>query len=473
MNQTKKGGKVIASGGFGCIFNPALKCKNKDKRQEDSITKLMKKKHTKREYDSIMKFKKLLDGIPNYSNYFLIDGFSTCDPDTLNKEDLENFNKKCSALKKMDLTEKNVNSSLDKLTALNMPYGGVDVGNYIESVKLDFGKMVTLNNSLINLLVNGIVPMNKTGVLHCDIKEANILVKEEKHGELMTRIIDWGLSTTFNAEKKVPGPLTDRPFQYNVPFSNVLFNDKFPKMYSEFLKKNPNPSYFLLRSFVINYVVFWIDDRGPGHFKTLNGIFKDLFEKSLINLENKFKDDLIEFDYTFYFIFEYITEILFKFTKNNKFDSMEYFSSVFVKNIDVWGFIMIYLPILEKLYDHFDELSEPEIKIIDKIKNIILFCIESSTEPIEINNLIEQLKELNPLFLRAEKQSSVQFLPKIESQSSISKKKQSKTKISSNKTKKSSSGTKKTSSNKKSSNGTRKRSTKSLSSLRDVMERNA
>jgi hypothetical protein len=239
-------------------------------------------------------------------------------------------------------------------------------------------------------------------------------------------------------------------------------------MYSDFLKKNPDPSYFLLRSFVINYVVFWIDDRGPGHFKTLNGIFKDLFEKSLVNLENKFKDDLIEFDYTFYFIFEYITEILFKFTKNNKFDSMEYFSSVFVKNIDVWGFIMTYLPILEKLYDHFDELSEPEIKIIDKIKNIILFCIECSTEPIEINKLVEQLKELNPLFLRAAKQTNVHFLPKSESQSSISKKTKmssSGTKISSNKTKISSNKTKKTSIKQKSSNNTRKKTTKSISNF--------
>ena len=446
-------------GGFGCIFKPALKCKNKEKRQEEGITKLMKKRHTKREYDSIMKFKKLLDGIPNYSNYFLIDGFSTCDPDTLNEEDLENFNKKCSALKKIDLTGKNVNSSLDKLSALNMPYGGIDVGDYVDSVKLDFDKMVTLNNSLISLLVNGIVPMNKTGVLHCDIKEANILVKEEKNGELMTRLIDWGLSTTFNTEKKVPGPLTDRPFQYNVPFSNVLFNDKFPKMYSDFLKKNPNPSYFLLRSFVVNYVVFWIDDRGPGHFKTLNGIFKDLFEKSLINLESKFKDDIIEFDYTFYFIFEYITEILFKFTKNNKFDSMEYFSSVFVKNIDVWGFIMIYLPIIENLYDNYDELSEPEIKIIDKIKNIILFCIESSTESIEINKLVDQLKELNPLFLRAAKQSNVHFLSKYSASVPYSTTSSHPLHSSSSKRKSSSNKTRKT------SNGTRKKRTKSLSSF--------
>ena len=143
---------------------------------------------------------------------------------------------------------------------------------------------------------------------------------------------------------------------------------------------------------------------------------------------------------------------------------------------------MTYLPILEKLYDHFDELSEPEIKIMDKIKNMILFCIESSTEPIEINKLVEHLKELNPLFLRAAKQTNVHFLPKSESQSSISKKTKisssgakissnktkissNKTKISSSKTKISSSRTKKTSSNKKTPNGTRKRSTKSLSSF--------
>ena len=43
MSKILKGGKVIASGGFGCIFKPALKCKGKDERAKDGITKLMKK----------------------------------------------------------------------------------------------------------------------------------------------------------------------------------------------------------------------------------------------------------------------------------------------------------------------------------------------------------------------------------------------------------------------------------------------
>jgi len=42
-NKSSKGGKVIESGGFGCIFKPSLKCKGKP-RSEGTVTKLMKKK---------------------------------------------------------------------------------------------------------------------------------------------------------------------------------------------------------------------------------------------------------------------------------------------------------------------------------------------------------------------------------------------------------------------------------------------
>lgn len=380
--KKRKGGKVLGSGGYGCIFKPVLKCKNKkrqEKEKEGYVTKLMKTKNTEKEFAYISKYKKLLSEIPNYADYYLIDGFSICKPDILTEADIEKFDKKCSALKKMGLTSKNVNSpgSLDKLMSLNMPYGGIDVGDYIRQVNLDYEKMTTLNNSLIKLLTNGILPMNSKNVFHCDIKEANILVLEKN-----TRLIDWGLSTTYDGEKKVPNPLYNRPFQYNVPFSVVLFNDMFAKMYAEFLKKNPNPSFFIIRAFVVNYVIAWVEKRGLGHLHTLNDTFKMFFEKNLHNIEDKFKDDLIEFDFTFYFIFEYISQILFKYTKNNKFDVMEYFSEVFLKNLDVWGFTMTYIPIAEYLYMNYDKLSPPEILLLNKIKDVILFIIESSTVPI-------------------------------------------------------------------------------------------
>ena len=85
------------------------------------------------------------------SEGFLLDGFSICNPAKLNASDLEDFDKKCTALKKINISTKNVNKSLNKLTALNMPYGGIDIGDYIVKTELNHVKMIQLNNSLINI----------------------------------------------------------------------------------------------------------------------------------------------------------------------------------------------------------------------------------------------------------------------------------------------------------------------------------
>lgn len=396
--RTIKGGKVIGSGGFGCIFKPALKCKNKD-RQNNKISKLMKKKYAVKEYSDIKKYKSLLDNIPNYSDYFLIDGFSECDPDTLTNQDVDAFDKKCSALTKMNISAKNVNKNLDLLGTINMPYGGIDVGDYIYHIKFNYTKMIQLNNSLLKLLTNGIIPMNKKHIYHLDIKESNILVEDNlKTNHFYTRLIDWGLSSMYNGEKSVPTPMHKRPFQYNLPFSIVLFNPDFDKMYSVFLKENIDPTFLSIRTFVIKYVLFWINKRGPGHLKTLNSIYKKLFENELDLISDNYKNDLIEFEYTLYFIFEYISKILFKYTKNNKLELMDYFSEVYLKNVDIWGFVMVYVPIVEYLYDDYKNLSKTELSIIDSIKKIILFVLESCTEPIDIDILSKKIGALNEMF---------------------------------------------------------------------------
>ena len=56
---TQNGGKVIASGGFGCIFKPALKCENDANNTEtynNKITKLMTIKNANEEYKQIQTF---------------------------------------------------------------------------------------------------------------------------------------------------------------------------------------------------------------------------------------------------------------------------------------------------------------------------------------------------------------------------------------------------------------------------------
>jgi len=147
-------------------------------------------------------------------------------------------------------------------------------------------------------------------------------------------------------------------------------------------------------------------------------MFTKMFERSLINIEEKFKEDLIEFDYTFYFIFEYISYVLFKFTHDGVFQKMEYFKTVFLKNIDVWGFIMTYLPIIEYLEPYYKQLCECEKEIFHLVCKMILYAIECSYVPIDQGKVLEMLNKLNELFLQAKKKSTTHFLEKIRSSSS-------------------------------------------------------
>ena len=401
-----KGGKIIASGGFGCIFKPALKCEDSDLRETNKISKLMTAKHANDEYKQIQKFNSVLNRIPNYEHYFLVDDFTLCKPEQLTTEDLSNYTKKCKALKKKDITKKNINQSLDKILALNMPYGGIDIEDFVKNYfVLDSNlnsntntNIIKLNNSLIDLLINGILPMNKLNVFHCDIKDANVLVKPTDT-KLTTRLIDWGLSLIHNLNEGIPRKLYRRPFQYNVPFSSVLFNKEFLRIYYDFLKINVDPDYFQIREFVVNYIFVWNEIRGAGHLSAINDIVKKLTIKDLVAVKhNKIKAHLVEYDFTYYYIIEYLSQILKKYTQNGKFDMVTYFNTIFLKNIDIWGFVMIYISLYEYLYNSFETLNEYQMQFIDKIKYIIIhYLYESPIEEINVSSLANELTKLNSL----------------------------------------------------------------------------
>ena len=93
-----------------------------------------------------------------------------------------------------------------------------------------------------------------------------------------------------------------------------------------------------------------------------------------------------------------------KFTKSDEFMLMDYFNNVFLKNIDVWGLIMTYYPIINILHENFSKLDKLELKLFNKLKYIFIhYLFETATEPIQVSNLVEDLKELNALFKQAEK----------------------------------------------------------------------
>jgi len=400
---TTKGGKVIASGGFGCVFDPALRCKGK-KRIKNNVSKLMIERHVLSEFSEIESIQKVLRNIPKYQDYFLIKDFSKCEPEKLNAEDLKNFKKKCSALPKKDITEKNINDNLDKLLVLNMPHGGMPIDDYIYTIK-DYKELIKLNNLLIDLMNHGIIPMNRENIYHTDVKDTNILIS---HDRTKTRLIDWGLTTEYESDKNEPFPKKwkNRSLQFNIPFSIILFSEKFLEQYTKYIEDGNKVTQKELRPFVENYFDYWMKARGLGHFKHINKIMYLLFihdVKKNVSSKN-IKSDLlvIEKDYTKPYIINYITEILVHFTKFRKDGSINlrvYLDTVFIKIIDIWGLILCYLPILDILFDNYNKLTATEVKLFNMIKSIILkYLYEPRIEPIDIDDLSRELGEINNLF---------------------------------------------------------------------------
>ena len=428
----KQGGKVLASGGFGCVFSPALKCIGENKRDKGKITKLMINKHAKNEYDEIEHLHDKLSMIPNYSEYFLIDDFTLCKPSKLTKSDLKNYTK-CTALQKEKITAKNINKSLTKLTALNMPYGGNNLENFIITNK-SYEKLISLNHKMMNLLKNGILEMNKKHIYHSDIKASNILFLTSKnndgYGEKV-RLIDWSLTVEYIPFKSNPFPKNwkNRPLQFNVPFSVVLFTGYFVDSYTKFLniKENksllakPGSRYEILFLFIKNYLSSWMQEIGIGHFKYINKIMYMLFKyddlkindkrqtssqttqtsQTIILRENESLQNYIETKYTIPCIVDYLVNVLIHFIKmkhDGSLDMRYYLDNIFVKIIDIWGFIISYLPLYELLFENYHNLTHNQMHVFDKLKYIFLkYLYQPENHLIKVKNLEVDLNQLNNL----------------------------------------------------------------------------
>jgi serine/threonine protein kinase len=409
--ENKKGGEVIASGGFGCIFDPALKCSNNDPVVAGQVSKLMFKKYAIAEYEDTLKYKKLLENIPNYRKYFFVDGFSICDPAPLSIQDLKGYKTKCSALSKKNITRKKVNNHLDELKMITMPYGGEDLGDHIQK-NTTSQRLAQVNDSLLDLLENGIMKMNDKGVYHLDIKESNILVDVTTSPDTpIVKLIDWGLSCTYKMGDKIPDALLRRSFQYNAPMSIMILHTTFRKKYDELLSNIPSPDFEVVHEFVSEYLLTWIEERGVGHFKIIHEILEELFKirkKKESKEETDFSIDTSvnyseatgdqKYVVTFNVVVDYLTEILVQYTFEGRSNIFKYFKDVFIKIVDIWGFIMSYSPMLEHYYNNYSNLTKPERKVYAKLRDIFMdYLFASPLNVINLNMLKTDLTQLSVL----------------------------------------------------------------------------
>jgi hypothetical protein len=420
----KNGGKLIESGGFGCIFKPQLKCNPNqilagDNKYfgEKGITKLMRTKYGINEYNEIKRFIPILKTIPNYNKYFIISDYTVCNPQRLSENDLVDFNKvKCSPLKKLNITSKNINNYLNELLAINMPYGGVDIDTFIKKVIYKRNIIIEFNKKMIDLLTNAVIPMNKKGIFHGDLKSNNILVNVVNN-QLGLKIIDWGLSGLYIPNitnesqfsesgfsddwKYIPSKFRNRPFQYNVPFSSIIFSNNFNEIYNNLLiSKNGRITNYEIKEFVINFFQEYVDTYKSSHLATFNSIFNhntqsislfsesnDSIRNNLIRQNNKIIYNNIDY------IYQYIYEILLKFTKPYSFDVLGYFSQVYTKNMDVWGFVMSYIALCD--YAENTMYNSYNTKVHNNMKILLDILLKYSDTPIDISEVKKALLYFN------------------------------------------------------------------------------
>jgi hypothetical protein len=116
----------------------------------------------------------------------------------------------------------------------------------------------------------------------------------------------------------------------------------------------------------------------------------------------KVKKHVIEYDFTYNYIVDYISHILLHFTVNGEFQILEYFNTVFIKNIDTWGLVMTYSTIIKHLVKssrELNQLSKSELMLINKIKYIMFhYLFEAPLKVIDINKVAEELQSLNNIF---------------------------------------------------------------------------
>jgi len=327
-----RGGRLIGTGNSGCVFFPALPCDTDT--SPNMVTKLMSKADGAREYDKLMKIKARMESIPNYRAYFVID-ITRCKP-------IVPLNVECPVLEK-----KGINHS--DLVALNMPYGGISVSEFLRKGDDIVSNMRIVHHGLLELLRNGIVELNRRNVYHGDVKDTNILVDDTA-----LRLIDWGLSAEYDPRARLqipflannlPNVWRNRPLIFNAPFSIILFSDEFAMKYYHVGGETAEVLIPFIKEFVNA-------GKGRGHYEMICQIMRVLFGHDIGESADSLAEPLLTAEsIADDFIVDYLVDVLVHFTE---FDGVfinfkRYVDRVFTQLVDVWGLIMSYYPILEIL----------------------------------------------------------------------------------------------------------------------------
>jgi serine/threonine protein kinase len=435
-NDGDDAGKAIAAGGFGCVFKPAIACANPDiaKKMKKSgyeyITKVMEASYAKDEMKEVDTVLPIVSKIPNNKRYFLVDGIFECKNfGPLTSEDLKGLDSKCTNLSRIGIVASNINVNLSSLSAIYIPYGGESVATQMKRLALDYNrvhdtpaqvKFVSkdigiLSYALADVLEHAIVPMNKLNLIHLDLKGDNLLFNESvlDDGKMpYIKVIDWGLAGKVPS-KGIAIAAKNRPFQFNAPFSNILFNkvavDNAVKMHSSgrdlVITDAQMP---LIATTIVNRMIGHWEGHAKYIAENINKLITPFVmstskgEIAALSSDAKCTTEVVTL------IVNYITPILKKYWQEGEyglysgvqgsFNADKYFQEVYRYNCDVWGVIVCYQDFLSRVSSYFALHRKSEIlKVMSNILFKYCFSPTYAAERIPVESVMRDMRALGRL----------------------------------------------------------------------------
>ena len=176
------GGKMLASGGYGCVFSPAIDCDGTSLESKKYVSKVqVNNKYAKRE----IMIGKRITKIKGYRNHY-VPIVKHCEVKLGEIEDKDSG--RCEIFKK---------KSSNKFTTMKMPFiNGTDFIDFMIKHK-DSRYIVTNIIASYNHLLVSLNKLVQNNILHYDLKGTNIMFDNESKLPLL---IDFGLSAIIDDE---------------------------------------------------------------------------------------------------------------------------------------------------------------------------------------------------------------------------------------------------------------------------------
>jgi len=289
--------KLIGQGSYGCVFKPNINKKGETESKSKYISKLQLSGDT---LENEINIGKKIQSITDYEEYFspILEKYPI---------ELKQIEKKQPELSDCELTKelkKNTQIFLDKIKYV----GKNSLENYLLIMKKgEPKKFIELFLESHIILLESLEKLNKIGIIHNDLKEDNIICRDEDGRPIL---IDFGLSM-------------DNDFMF-LPNNNSLLNiftqntntektaeeintsEKNSQLNNYFFKYEPSYEIWCIDIVIINYILNVLKKEEISSSIKINVIIEDyikknrIFEKkeeqqeSLFNEEEKkkFKDDL-------------------------------------------------------------------------------------------------------------------------------------------------------------------------------------